>query len=76
MVYKMYNFYCSAFLTVKDVFPYDKFKTKFAKPQKRKGFNEGLWEVENDRYVNFYREVSYGFVGFILIFSYEVKYFV
>ena len=38
----------SAFLSVKDIFPYKKFKDKYARPQKRKGFNEGLWEIENN----------------------------
>ena len=51
------HLFSSAFLAIRDVYSYDQHKDKYAKPQKRKGFNEGLWEVENDRYVNFHQDV-------------------
>lgn len=52
------HLYSRAFLATKDIYSYDKYKDMYAKPQKRVGFNEGLWEIIHKPDVKFIGKVS------------------
>ncbi|XP_070179214.1 hepatoma-derived growth factor-related protein 3-like isoform X1 [Littorina saxatilis] len=48
-----YGTHETAFLGPKDVYCYEKWKEKYAKSHKQSGFNDGLWEIENNPNIKF-----------------------
>ena len=51
-------FFYSGFLSGKELFPYAEFGAKYNKPLKKKGFVEGLQEIENNPTVKGGNELS------------------
>ena len=71
LIFHLFFACCSAFLGPKDIYHYDKWKHKYAKPHTRFGFNEGLWEIENNPYVQFRVTVSRQILCFLYWFFFE-----
>ena len=42
------SFFLRAWMASKDLLPFDKYRQKFRKCAQRTGFNEALWEAEED----------------------------
>lgn len=48
-----FSLFHRAFLAPKDLFAYEKYCDRYGKPNKRKGFNEGLWEIQNNPHASY-----------------------
>jgi len=50
--------WCRYFLAPKDIFPYEEYKDSLGLPKKNRGYNEGLFEIVNNPFIELLGNVS------------------